>query len=393
MDEKAEHNAAYSAIVLGAGPVGAALALTLAKQNWHVRLIEQSPCVDGLPPSYDHRQLALTPPSVALLEGLCGRDTLRKKLTPILQIHSSSYGELGSLNMSAGEMGVDALGYTITQVDLGQLLFAEMTQHPNIQFLKGCQPVCLEMLDELVRFSCQSDDQQVVAEADFLFAADGANSWTRDVLGFEVRKQTYPHLLMTAVATLQCPHHGLAIERFTAHGPTALLPMANPLQAKLVYCYDASFAQEVQALQAEQLIDVVNQVLGPALPTIVDLQYRQDYPLQEIRVAQIQSGHCMLLGNAAHTQHPVAGQGLNLGLRDVLAVQQWVENGADKVLWQALAQRRLQDYQQTMNFTDGLVKMFTHPKPLVRQAVALGLTLLDACQPLKRRITRMAMGY
>jgi 2-octaprenyl-6-methoxyphenol hydroxylase len=381
-----------SALIVGAGPVGALLALALNQRGWMVTLIEQHDFSQGLPSSYDNRQLALTAGSVDWLQQAQLLPDLLHKLTPILDIHSSAQGNLGVLAMNHNEMGVPALGYTLSQQALGEALFQALAQS-KVQLMGGIRLQHLKQdlnTVSLTGIDLQHNEHQW--QADYLFAADGAHSWTRQQLGIDTQTRHYPHQLLTAIATLSTAHQNLAIERFTAQGPTALLPMADSHQAKVVYCYPVEDAEQVKQTSTATLIDTINHQLGRQLGTISQLDAIQHYPLVEIRANSIQQGRCLLMGNAAHTQHPVAGQGLNLGIRDIQAVYDWSDD-ADTQQWQALATQRHSDHQHTMNFTHGLVTLFSHPSKLVRTAASTGMGLLALCRPLKNRITRMAMGY
>lgn len=172
--------------------------------------------------------------------------------------------------------------------------------------------------------------------ANYLFAADGAHSWVRNALAITAQTRHYDHHLLTAVATLSQPHHHTAVERFTPTGPTAILPMTAPNQVKLVYCYRQQDEQLILSLQAHDLITRINHQLGHQLGKVIQIDDIQHYSLVEIKPERIQQGNIMLVGNAAHTQHPVAGQGLNLGIRDVQAIATWAKT-ADATLWQPLA--------------------------------------------------------
>ncbi len=375
----------HSAIIVGAGPVGALLALALNRRGWQITLIEQHDFSQGLPKSYDSRQLALTAGSVDWLAQTQLLPELMAELTPILSIHSSSQDNFGCLSMTHTEMKVAALGYTLSQQTLGEHLFAALAK-TSVQLIGG---ITLEQIHQSathVHLSGTSAVHTQHWQADYLFAADGAHSWVRQQLNIESQTRHYPHQLMTGVATLAQPHQQGAVERFTSQGPTALLPMKASNQAKVVYCYPSEDSEITQALTTDELLQRVNHQLGRQLDAIVH------YPLVEIRAKEIQQGRCLLMGNAAHTQHPVAGQGLNLGIRDIAAVVNWSDD-ADTLAWFDLATARAHDHKHTMNFTHGLVTLFSHPSTLVRSAASAGMGLLAFARPLKHRITRMAMGY
>ncbi len=387
-------NQPHTALVVGAGPVGALTALGLCQQGWQVTLLEKELLAPHqLPSSYDNRQLALTPQSVDWLTQTLGLTDLWSQLTPIGQIHTSSKGHFGSMLMTAKQQGVAALGYTIAQRRLGEVIFAALAQ-TSVQRLSGVNLTTLTQDAESVSLTGKLADKHdpQTWQAERLFAADGAHSWIRNALGITSETRHYNHQLMTCIGTLSEPHQLGAVERFTPTGPTAMLPLADPYQVKLVYCYDLNEVDSVTNMQHSGLVERVNEQLGKALPQVASISEVFHYPLVEVKPQHIQSGRVLLLGNAAHTQHPVAGQGLNLGIRDVQAVVAWSKD-ADEMAWIEMANNRLNDHRRIMRATHGLVTLFSHPQPLIRGVASAGLTLLNALTPLKKRITRMAMGY
>lgn len=387
-------NQLHTALVVGAGPVGALTALGLCQQGWQVTLLEKEPLApDQLPSSYDNRQLALTPQSVDWLTQTLGLTDLWSQLTPISHIHTSSKGHFGSMLMTAKQQGVAALGYTIAQRRLGEVIFAALAQ-TSVQRLSGVTLTTLTQDAESVSLTgnLANTHNQQTWQAERLFAADGAHSWIRQQLGITSETRHYNHQLMTCIGTLAEPHQQGAVERFTPTGPTAMLPLADPYQVKLVYCYDLNEVDSVTNMQHSGLVERVNEQLGKALPQVASISEVFHYPLAEVKPNSIQSGRALLIGNAAHTQHPVAGQGLNLGIRDVQAVFNWSRE-ANESLWTEMANNRLNDHRRIMRATHGLVTLFSHPQSLIRGVASAGLTLLNALTPLKKRITRMAMGY
>lgn len=382
----------YSAVIVGAGPVGCLTALGLAKQGWQVTLVEKLACLEGeIPASYDNRQLALTQANVAWLLEQSLLPELSAYLTPILRIHTSAQDGFGVMEMSAEEQGVSALGYTLAMDQLGHLLFATIAKFPNIQFYDDVNLLSLTQEENTVKVQAVCRDEQVGWQADYLFAGDGVNSWVRSVLGIGQSRHDYDHGLMTAVATLQTPHHHLAIERFTADGPTALLPMAGTHLAKVVLSYPLADKAQIQAESLVTLAEKINHNLGKQLGRVVAIHDVRHYLAMDARPDRIVEQRVLLLGNAAHTQHPVAGQGLNLGIRDVIALLAW-SSEPDVSQLSALAQVRQQDHQRVMRFTSGLNHLFTHPSAFVRRASGFGIGLLQACTPLKKLVTRVAMG-
>jgi 2-octaprenyl-6-methoxyphenol hydroxylase len=387
-------NQPHSALVVGAGPVGVLTALGLWKNGWQVTLLEKEFIAPHqLPSCYDNRQLALTPQSVEWLTQNLGLNDLWSQLTPITHIHTSSKGHFGSMLMTAEQQGVPALGYTIAQRRLGEVIFTALAQ-TQVCFVSG---VSLTGLSQDAKIVCitgtvaQHHEAQHW-QAEHLFAADGAYSWVRTQLAISSETRHYNHQLMTCIGTLVEPHQQGAVERFTPSGPTAMLPLADPYQVKLVYCYDLDEVNRFINMDHDALIECVNAQLGKTLPKVAEVSEVTHYPLVEVKPERIQSGRILLIGNAAHTQHPVAGQGLNLGIRDVQAVVDWSRN-AEELAWFEMANARLKDHRRIMRATHGLITLFSHPQALVRGVASAGLSLLNVMTPLKKRITRMAMGY
>ena len=381
-----------SAIIVGAGPVGALLAIALDKLSWQVTLIEkQDKLDDQLPSSYDNRQLALTHGSIDWLTQSQMLPAISTQLTPILSIHTSSQDNMGCMTMTAAEMHVDALGYTISQQQLGQALFQQLDASSVTQvFGVTCHQLTQD--EHHVSLHGYVENQAKCWQADYCFAADGVNSWVRSMLGINTQRTEYDHLLLTAVATLNVPHEHKAVERFTPQGPTALLPMQGTHQAKVVYCYRRDQQEAIEQQDTSHLIQKINDQLGLLLGKVAGVHDVKTYPLLEMRADHLLQGRCLLMGNAAHTQHPVAGQGLNLGIRDIEAVYRWAHN-PDIGLLHALAIARQQDHKRTMRFTHGLAQIFTNPSSRMRRLAGLGIGVINAITPLKRTLSRMAMGY
>ncbi len=380
-----------AAIIVGAGAVGSLTALALAKRGWQVTVIEKLACSGTeLPASYDDRQLALSHSSATWLNDTL-LPNLIAKMTPILRIHTSAQQGFGVMLMDHCEQDVPALGYTISLTQLGEMLFTAMTQQTNITLVD--QVDLSHLTQDMQQVSLQGSrlGMNLSWQADYLFAADGADSWVRHQLGIGHRRHDYAHRLMTAVATLAAPHQHLAIERFTPQGPTALLPMLGTHQAKLVFSYPLAEKAEIEGSDLNRLTQLANHQLGKQLGNLVGIHHPRHYAAADILPDHIIDQRCLLIGNAAHTQHPVAGQGLNLGIRDVMGLADWAIEPSLAGL-SALAQMRLQDHQRTTRLTAGLNQLFTHPSQLVRQASSVGIALLQACSPIKKMITRVAMG-
>jgi 2-octaprenyl-6-methoxyphenol hydroxylase len=223
-----------------------------------------------------------------------------------------------------------------------------------------------------------------------LIGADGTESKVRELMDVAFTKTHYQAWAFLAQATSREPHQGWAYERFTTQGPVALLPIDSH-DHKLVYVVPDADKARVADLDDDAFLAEFYQQMGVRMGGFTRISSRMAYPLTEGRTAQLVKGRLLLMGNACHTQHPVAAQGLNLGLRDV---GDFLAISADHNLSvSALAHyesSRLADHQQVMRLTDGLIRVFQHPSPLVGHLRGLGLMALQALPPLKKRLAKFA---
>lgn len=378
-----------SVLVVGAGPVGMLAALIMARSGWQVTLVERQ-TMSPLSDVFDDRQLALTYASVAWINRCGLLPELEQHLVPITRIHTSSQGMLGQVMMRHDELSVPALGYTLSQRQLGLLLRQALNDCPELTLLDQFHAQTLTQQAGQVELQGERLAQSHQLQADLLLASDGAHSWVRRTLGIGEHSNEYDHHLLTAAGTLSDPHQGLAVERFTPQGPTALLPRDHDRGVKVVYCYSRDDMPDLNDTQ--QLLGRINHQLGRQLGRVVHVEQVRHYPLLRIRADQLLMGRCLLLGNAAHTQHPVAGQGLNLGIRDVQALANWARESDINQL-PALASERQQDHASTMQFTHLLASGYARQDLPSRLLGAAAITLVSTCRPLKQRLARLAMGY
>jgi 2-octaprenyl-6-methoxyphenol hydroxylase len=229
-------------------------------------------------------------------------------------------------------------------------------------------------------------------------AADGGDSPVRRRLGIPVLERGYGHTAVIANLTADRPHRGVAYERFTGSGPLAVLPMTED-RCSLVWTQRDADVPALLALEDREFLGAVQERFGHRLGRLLRVGRRAAYPLRLARVREMVRPRVALIGNAAHTLHPVAGQGFNLGLRDVAELAEALvdaraagaDPGALPVL-ERFARRRLPDQERVALVTDGLARLFVNPLLPVRLARSLGLVALDLALPLKRAVTRQFMG-
>lgn len=389
----------YDVIIVGGGLVGASLACALANTPLRVAVVEAVPYAAAAQPSFDDRSVALAFASRLILTALdvwprIGAD----ELSPIEAIHISDRGRPGSTHLDTRDAGTEALGYVVPARALGAALIAQMQTTRNVEILAPARLTALRIgLDSAVATIAQNDDTRSL-RARLIVAADGARSQVRALLGIEARTHDYGQVAIVSNALPGLPHKGIAYERFTAGGPLAVLPHTQG-RCAIVWSVTPARAQALLALDDAQFLQALQTEFGARLGRFSALGARQSYPLSLTQVAQTVHARVALIGNAAHTLHPVAGQGFNLGLRDVATLAELVRDavaaGSDIGHTNLLARYRAwraRDTHAMTAFTDSLVRLFSNDHlPLVATRNA-ALLAIDLVPPAKRALLRRTMG-
>ena len=384
-----------SLAIIGGGLVGASLALALQDgaraRGWRIHLIEPFEPGHEYQPSYDARSTALSYGTRLIYQrlGLWGR--IAERAEPILRIHVSERGSFGAARLDCTREGVEALGYVVENAWIGHCLWQALDDQVVV---RHC-PAEVERLEPGTtgyRLSF-TDGQQL--ECDLTVLADGGRSGLREQLGIQVSRRPYGQTALIANITPGKPHGGLAFERFTEHGPMALLPLQNDRCALVWTRSQADAARLAQAHEAVFLGEL-QEAFGYRLGALQQVGARHLYPLTLIEAEeQVRSG-LVVLGNAAHSLHPIAGQGYNLSLRDVeaLSVALLRSDAAlgDLAVLQEYARRQRFDQRVTVGFSDQVTRLFGDSGRLVAAGRNLGLLGLDLMPAAKRWFARQAMG-
>jgi len=384
-----------SLAIIGGGLVGASLALALQDgaraRGWRIHLIEPFEPGHEYQPSYDARSTALSYGTRLIYQrlGLWGR--IAERAEPILRIHVSERGSFGAARLDCTREGVEALGYVVENAWIGHCLWQALDDQVVV---RHC-PAEVERLEPGTtgyRLSF-TDGQQL--ECDLTVLADGGRSGLREQLGIQVSRRPYGQTALIANITPGKPHGGLAFERFTEDGPMALLPLQDDRCALVWTRSQVDAARLAQAHEAVFLGEL-QEAFGYRLGALQQVGARHLYPLTLIEAEeQVRSG-LVVLGNAAHSLHPIAGQGYNLSLRDVeaLSVALLRSDAAlgDLAVLQEYARRQRFDQRVTVGFSDQVTRLFGDSGRLVAAGRNLGLLGLDLMPAAKRWFARQAMG-
>lgn len=392
MNEPVNH---FDVVIIGAGLVGSALAYSLKDSGLSVALIEARPFSDSAQPSFDDRSVALSYGSRLILERMDLWSAIKPFATPINSIHVSDRGQLGVTRLHHYEEGVEALGYVVENRDLGRVYAELLPQLVNLTLFMPARLQGVEQHDDRHVLMLETDSDTFPIETRLVVAADGTGSKTRQLLGVDVEQKSYGQTALIANVETAKPHEQIAYERFTQHGPIALLPMSNG-RSSLVWTQAEGHEQALADLSDEEFLSALQRAFGWRLGKFKRVGQRVAYPLSLWRAASDTAHRAVIIGNASHTVHPVAGQGFNLGLRDVEVLAKLLINEAEdigsEVLLTHYADSRKKDYRAVVNLTDGLIRVFTQPFWLIKHARGAGLMAADVMRPAKHLLAKLSMG-
>ena len=399
--------AQYDVVVVGGGLVGASFAMNLAQQTkdsgYSILVVE---AVDSKnfdqQPSFDSRSTALSFGSRQIFETMKLWSAIAPLVEPIVEIQVSDRGHFGRTTLNSAEQGVEALGYVIENRELGGVLSEAMQASSGVSLLAPAQITQIKPCQSGMELTVARDEQLTRLSAKLVVLADGGRSSICKSLGIDQTQTDYgQHAIITNVA-FEKPHAGVAFERFTESGPLAVLPLADfqgSNRGSLVWTVSKPSREELLSCDEEIFRSRLTQYFGERLGRILQIGQRVAYPLSlTLAREQIRPG-LVLLGNVAHTLHPVAGQGLNLALRDsaalvrqlVSAKAQGVSPGEMKIL-QAYLELQNQDQSESVLFTDQTVKLFSNDQWAQRAIRKLGLLGLELVPSVRSRFAQSAMG-
>lgn len=388
--------------IVGGGLVGASLGCALGplieRRGLSVAVIEATPLIDRAEapwqPSFDARASAIAQGSATHFAGMGLWPAMAEQAAPIRQIHVSEQGRLGATRLRSDELGVEALGHVIPNAWMGRVLHRRLALLP----LAWHCPARVETIRPAAGgYRLRLSDGSRL-QAGLTVLADGGRSGLKERLGIESREQPYDQVALIASVEVSEPHDGVAWERFTGEGPIALLPLRGQAM-ELIWTHAMGHETRRLALSDGAFLTELQRAFGERAGRFRRVGSRHAYPLSLITARESVRPGLAVLGNAAHSLHPVAGQGFNLALRGVMDLVAALEHGLTRgesvggmAVLADFESRRGADRHNVIRFSDGLIRLFGIDSPLLSHARAVGLVGLNLVGPLRRTLARRAMG-
>ncbi|MDO4429705.1 MAG: 2-octaprenyl-6-methoxyphenyl hydroxylase [Lonepinella koalarum] len=393
----------FDVIIVGGAMAGSTLALALsAKTQGKMRIAvieKQIPQQHNLQ-GFDARCIALSQGSCQLLDQICFSNySLWQKIqaisTPIKKIHISDKGHSGIVEFTANEFQLEQLGCVVELAQIGQILLEQIHIQPNIDYLCPAEIELIERNTEYVKISLKNHR---TLTTQLLIGADGGNSIVASAVGIsqEWLKDYQQTAIISTVQTNE-NHQNRAFERFTTEGPLALLPLSQN-RLSLVWC--VKNAEPLLDLNDTDFLHQLQQAFGWRLGKFNICGKRVAYPLKLQRAIQHCQQRIALVGNATQTLHPIAGQGFNLGIRDVMNLAEVLsvaylnkQDLGDNNLLSHYETLRLQDQRKIISLTDNLVSIFANNLIPLQLGRNLGLTVLANSTLLRRQFAKPTLGW
>jgi 2-octaprenyl-6-methoxyphenol hydroxylase len=396
----------YDIVIVGGGLAGASLAVALGNTAYRVAVIEAFEFDSNAQPSYDERTIALTYSAKHIFSQLgIWDDSIESEACALKSIHISNKGHFGKTHLDHKDAGAEALGYVIPTRALGQALTQKLTNTKNIDLFCPYAAKSVDVSETRASISIEkcaarpsSKSEARLLNARLVVIADGGRSPLSNTAGFYSESKAYSQSALLSIVKTNIPHQHKAYERFVENGPLALLPM-NDQRFAVVWTLSPEELETVSGMSDDHYLAHLQSTFGTRAGLFSAPTPRKAYPLSKSCLATPFSHRVLALGNAAHTVHPVAGQGFNLGLRDVATLAELLQQASalkadigSETFLQEYADLRAEDTRRVVQFTDGLLGIFNHPSALVQLGRNIGLTAVENLPFVKRALLKRTMG-
>ncbi|MFT5111218.1 MAG: 2-octaprenyl-6-methoxyphenol hydroxylase [Parasphingorhabdus sp.] len=389
----------YDLVIVGGGLSGASLACALGDLGKRIAVIEAIPVASDKQPSYDERTIALTYSSRNIFSGIGVWQSISDAACPIHSIHISDVGKSGMTRLNRSLVDTEALGYVVPTRVVGTTLFDAIIKMPNIDWICPARAIGIEHHES--NLTLELADAQTPISTPLVVVADGARSGIGQAAGLELDTISYPTKALITIIETDRFHEYQAFERFTRSGPLALLPMhrAGRWRYAVAWTLPEEEADRLTNTSESEFLAALQNEFGYRAGNFLGAGNRRSYPLSLGILENPARNRVVALGNAAHIVHPVAGQGFNLGLKDVAIFAEEVANAwrdnldpGDPLVLNRYNRKRNRQTRRVGTFTNGLISTFTSTIPGVELLRNVGLNMLDLAPPAKRLLLKRTMG-
>jgi len=372
-------------LIIGGGLIGHALMRALSPYPFHTVLVDDRAIIPNAS-TFDARNIALSNASIQILKALKVWPLLAEKVTLIEKIHVSEKHAFGHARLLGDNH--HPLGGVVEIPDLAYAFDDLIAKEHHV---RPGKLIAFDLKKNKATIKTPSGER--ILRARIVVGADGANSFLRECCQLPLQMKDYNQHALVANIGLARSHHHWAYERFTAHGPIAMLPMSGS-RASLIWVNSPKKTLELSQLRDDELIHALQLAFGYRMGRFVKVGQRVVYPLHQKIMPQKVIGSVVFIGNAAHTLHPIAGQGFNLGLRDVAMLTQcFVKHGLCAETLQQYQRLRQSDEHVITRATDTLIRLFMSQLPGLSVIRSLGLVAVDNSLLLQKILSRYASGY
>ena len=384
--------------IVGAGMVGLALARSLKEADLSVILIDTTPIAKPLSEQPELRVSAINAANKQVLEQLGVWQHLdQQRLSAYTQMQVWDQDSFGRIQFSSEEMGTSELGHIIENQSLVNALHHQVSQQPNVQMLPSTH--IAKVLTGQAETMLMLDTDEVVS-CRLLVGADGANSAIRKYANFPLTFKDYGHTAIVATIKTAAPHGKVARQVFTPTGPLALLPLSDPDLCSIVWSQNSQQADELLALSNSDFAKALQVAIEGDVGEIAVESARMHFPLTMRYARQWLSDGLVIIGDAAHTIHPLAGQGANLGLQDAFALADSLQKlAAEQAAFhqarqlRAFERARKSEAVKMIAAMESFKQLFGGSHPLKKLIRGVGMCTADAIPAIKQRFITQAMGW
>ena len=388
-------NKRFDVVICGGGLVGLTLGVALGQYGVETAIIDSIPLDNYLSKEFDGRASSIALGSKNLLDTIGVWSNIKSQAQPILQIRVSDGNAPFFPHYDHLDVGDDPLGWMVENRSLRQSLLQKIKEYPNIKQYVPISVKSVDFRNNFVIFNLSNGDK---IESSLAVAADGRNSFMRQQAAIKVTEIPYKQTGIVCTVKHEYSHQGIAHERFLPSGPFAILPLANNCSS-IVWTEKNSIAPKILNLKPQDFMNELRERFGNFLGRIDLVGSRWSYPLSLCHANNYVSRRLALIGDAAHSIHPIAGQGFNLGIRDCAILAEFiVENcrlgldlGNDELLKKYQSYRRF-DSVMMIAVTHGLNHLFSNHSGALQVVRGMGLSAVNQAPPIKRFFMRHAMG-